>query len=372
MSDGYRIFNELSTPSCARSAKPVRLRLACDACTTAKVRCSRTHPCERCEDIGQERNCSYSASRRHGKRARHRKITETQTQRASSSSNTTASSSTLTAFSNGLEGISISDLAWDYRASEYSGSSDFDALDGWKSHIDVPVSFEALNTISWVDPWTSLGFGLDTSPSGSSDILSPDLLLSIRPTEPTTATKMQALKQPHECEEAALRLLQSLHCNDQTTEFCKQEHGSLSSHLMPSIDTVLSVNKTALTNIIPLLQCDCARKPHIAMLHGAILSKVIFWYKVAVTARYETEGVVLRPIKIQLGMLDLDDEDQATLQRTVLIRELSKAEAVMETFESSYNAKGETASWNASAVRNMTEELQDIIWKIKNGHGDLT
>ncbi|CEI41486.1 hypothetical protein FVEN_g3642 [Fusarium venenatum] len=372
MSDGYRMFSELHTPSTTRSAKPVRLRLACDACTTAKVRCSRTHPCERCEDNGQARECSYSASRRHGKRARHRKITETQTQRYSSSSNTAASPSTLTTFGNGFEGISISDLAWDYRASGYSAWGDCTALDNWKPPIDVPIDFDGLNAISWVDPWTSLGFGLDVSPSGSSGILSPDSLLSIEPADPTTATKMQAFKQPHECEEAALRLLQSLHCNDQTTEFCKQAHGNESPHPVPSIDTVLSVNKAALANIIPLLKCACARKPHITMLHGAILSKVIFWYKVAVTARYHTEGVAIRPIKIQLGMLDLDEEDQATLQKTVLLRELRKAETVMETFESSYNTKGEMASWNVSAARSMTEQLQDIIRKIKNGHEDFT
>ncbi|KAG8667681.1 hypothetical protein FPOAC2_12864 [Fusarium poae] len=372
MTDGYRLFNELHTPSTARSAKPVRLRLACDSCTTAKVRCSRTHPCERCEDNGQARECYYSASRRHGKRARHRKITEAQTQRSSSLSNTTASPSTLTTFGNGFEGISISDLAWDYRASGYSTLGDCAAFDNWKTHIDVPVDFDGLNAISWVDPWASLGFGLDASPSGSSGISSPDPLLSIKPTDPTTTMEMHTIIQPHECEETALRLLQSLHCNDQTTEFCKQAHGNQSSHPVPSIDTVLSVNKAALANMVPLLKCACAKKSHITMLHGAILAKVIFWYKVAVTARYHAEGAAIRPIKIQLGMLDLDDEDQATLQRTVLLRELRKAETVMESFESSYNTNGEMVGWNVSAARSMTEELQDIIRKIKNGHEDFT
>ncbi|RGP76472.1 fusarubin cluster-transcription factor [Fusarium sporotrichioides] len=371
MSDGYRLFSELHIPSSARSAKPVRLRLACDACTTAKVRCSRTHPCERCEDNGQERECYYSESRRHGKRARHRKITEARTQRSSSSSNTATSPSVHDAVGNGFEDISISDSAWDYRASACSVLTGFETLDGWKSHIDVPIDFDGLNSIPWVDPWTSLGFELDTSPSESSGIMTPDPLLSIKPANPPIATKMYAFSQSHGCEETALRLLRSLHCNDQTTEFCKQAHGNQSSHPVPSIDTVLSVNKAALANIIPLLKCACSREPHITMLHGAILSKVLFWYSVAVTDCYHTEGIVIRPIKIQLGMLDLDDEDQATLQGTVLLRELRKAEAVIETFESSYNTKGKTAGWNVSAVRNMTEELRDIMRKIKNGHGDL-
>jgi hypothetical protein len=137
------------------------------------------------------------------------------------------------------------------------------------------------------------------------------------------------------------------------------------------MDTVLSVNKAALTNLIPLLRCSCAQNPHIAMLHSAILSKVIFWYKVAVTVRYHTDGVALQPIKIQLGVLDLDDEDQATLQRTVLLRELRKAEKVMETFDSSYTGEEEAPRWHVSAVRNMREELQGIIQRIINGQGDF-
>ncbi|CAG7559943.1 unnamed protein product [Fusarium equiseti] len=347
------------------STKPVRLRLACDACTTAKVRCSRTNPCERCEDNGMEKECCYSASRRHGKRARHRK-TVSDTQRASSSSDT-AAASTLTTL--GFRNVSVSDFAWDdYCASGYSA----EGLDGWSTQVDL----DDMAGISWVDPWKALGFVSDTSPSGSSGLLSPDLNLTpepILPSDPMSAINapvdVHTLNQSHECEALALRLLQSLQCNDQTTQFCQQSHHNQPSCSMPSIDTVLSVNKAALANLIPLLKCSCAQSSHIAMLHSAILSKVIFWYKVAVTARYHTDGVALQPIKIQLGVLDLDEEDQATLQRTVLLRELRKAEKLMETFDSSYTGEEEMPSWHVSAVINMREELQGIIQRIINGQG---
>ncbi|ENH69488.1 hypothetical protein FOC1_g10011844 [Fusarium oxysporum f. sp. cubense race 1] len=260
-----------------RSAKPVRLRLACDACTTAKVRCSRTHPCERCEDNGQAKECCYSASRRHGKRARHRKNAQ--------------DSSLTTQFTNAWE---------DY--STYS-AGDLEMLDSWASRsVDVTVDFDD---------------GNDQSICKSSPM----------PQKQTCST--------------------------------------------PSIDTVLSVNKTALTSLIPLLKCHCARNPHIAMLHSAILSKVIFWYRVAVTARHYTDGVELRPMKIQLGMLDLDDEDQATLQTTVVLRELRKAEKVMEAFDSFAGGDDGELDWHVVAVMNMREELQGIIQKIKKGQGEL-
>lgn len=381
MSDGFRGFNELPPPPSARSAKPVRLRLACDACTTAKVRCSRTHPCERCEDNGQEKECYYSASRRHGKRARHRKnaSVETQLQRSPSSSDTIAAATAVTTSGSGLESVSVSDFTWtDYNISGYSALNEFEVLDGWNSQVDVTVDYNDLNTISWIDPWRSLAFGPDSSPSGSSGMLSPDLSLytdpvpPITPPDPATAINMDTLKQPHDCEAMALKLLRSLHCNDQTSEYCKQAHSTQVSCQMPSIDTVLSVNKAALTNLTPLLKCACARNPHIAMLHSAILSKVIFWYRVAVSARYHTESVALQPVKIQLGVLDLDEEDQATLQRTVLLRELGKAERVLDTFDSCYRQKNETPNWHTSAVNNMRQELQAVVERMKKGHGDIS
>lgn len=290
-------------------------------------------------------------------------------QRASSSSDTAAASTLTTP---GFTNVSVSDFAWeDYCASGYSA----EGLNGWSTQVNL----DDMAGISWIDPWKALGFGSDTSPSGSSGILSPDLNLTPEPVPASdpmsainTSVDMPTPNQPHDCEALALRLLRSLQCNDQTTQFCQQSHHNQPPCPMPSIDTVLSVNKTALTNLIPLLNCSCAQNLHIAMLHSAILLKVIFWYKVAVTARYQTDGVALQPIKIQLGVLDLDEEDQATLQRTVLLRELRKAEKVMETFDSSYTGEEGMTSWHVSAVRNMREELQGIIQRVINSQGGGT
>ncbi|KAF5653148.1 fusarubin cluster-transcription factor [Fusarium sp. NRRL 25303] len=334
-----------------RSAKPVRLRLACDACTTAKVRCSRTHPCERCEDNGQAKECCYSASRRHGKRARQRKIAQ----------DSSGSSSLTTQFTNAWE---------DY--STYS-AGDLEMLDSWASRsVDVTVDFDDGNGISWVDPWKSLGFVSDTTASQSSGMVSPDLSLSTEPILSIKAPESTAMHS-HNCEALALKVLRSLQCNTNADQnICKSSPiPQKQTFLTPSIDTVLSVNKAALTNLIPLLKCHCARNPHIAMLHSAILSKVIFWYRVAVTARYHADGVELRPMKIQLGMLDLDDEDQATLQRTVVLRELRKAEKVMETFDSLARGDDGGLNWHVVAVGNMRGELQGIIQKIKKSQGEL-
>ncbi|KAM0438604.1 hypothetical protein ACHAPT_001356 [Fusarium lateritium] len=387
LSDPFRVIDDPSTitPPIPRPQKPVRLRLACDACTAAKVRCSKTHPCERCIDNGQE--CFYSASRRHGKRSRHRKA-ESDAQRSSSSEVPTPGAITM---SNGMS--YGSEFSWEEREaspqlSSYQASTlgkDIGKLDNWAFHdIDMMFDFDDTSYLSLTEPWKTPGSVSLTNQQTLSETISPpeQTTPAGQPTNatappPSRSSEPHDPKQaPHDCEALALGVLRSLHHNN-ADGICKGPHGAaangsmnLAAKPMPSIDTVLFANKAALTNLIPLLKCPCARNPHIALLHSTILSKTIFWYRVAVTARYHAEGVELRPMKIQLGMLDLDDDDQATLQRAVLLRELRKAEKVMETFDACSAGDDEVPTWHATAIQNMREELQAIIQMIKKGQGE--
>ncbi|RSM08782.1 hypothetical protein CEP52_004514 [Fusarium oligoseptatum] len=380
LSDPFRIIDDHAstiTPPVPRPQKPVRLRLACDACTAAKVRCSKTHPCERCIDNGQE--CFYSASRRHGKRSRHRKA-ESDAQRSSSSEVPTPGA---IAVSNGMKSMSYgSEFSWEEREtspqlSNYQASTlgnGIGKLDNWAFHdIDMMFDFDDTSYISLTEPWKTTPGSL-TSQQTLSETITPPEQQTTPAEQPTNATSTPPIepphdpKQAHDCEALALGVLRSLHHHN-ADGICKAPAAN-GSKPMPSIDTVLFANKAALTNLIPLLKCPCARNPHIALLHSTILSKTIFWYRVAVTARYHAEGAELRPMKIQLGMLDLDDDDQATLQRAVLLRELRKAEKVMETFDECSASEEELPKWHATAIQNMKEELQAIIQKIKKGQGE--
>ncbi|KAJ4156393.1 hypothetical protein NW754_008021 [Fusarium falciforme] len=366
LSDPFRAIDDHAstiTPPVPRPQKPVRLRLACDACTAAKVRCSKTHPCERCIDNGQE--CFYSASRRHGKRSRHRKA-ESDAQRSSSSEVPTPGAIPVP---NGIKGMSYgSEFSWEEREtspqlSSYQASTlgnGIGKLDNWAFHdIDMMFDFDDTSYISLNEP-QSPPPEQQTTPAEQP--ANATLTPPIEPHDP---------KQAHDCEALALGVLRSLHHHN-ADGICKgpAANGMNLAKPMPSIDTVLFANKAALTNLIPLLKCPCARNPHIALLHSTILSKTIFWYRVAVTARYHAEGAELRPMKIQLGMLDLDDDDQATLQRAVLLRELRKAEKVMEKFDACSASEDEVPKWHTTAIQNMKEELQAIIQKIKKGQGE--
>lgn len=188
-------------------------------------------------------------------------------------------------------------------------------------------------------------------------------------------------RRSHNCETLALRILESIHYNIEAEQM-DPSSSSVANTMnfgdspcsAPSTDTVLLANQAALANLAPLTKCTCVRDPHIALLYSTIISKVIFWYRVAIAGRYldhassqDDDGVGLRPMKMQLGALDLDEDDQATVQRAVLLRELSKAERVVETFDvgSSSSHEDDPPAWHGLAIRKMRKELQDMSQEIR-------
>ncbi|KND94846.1 hypothetical protein TOPH_00049 [Tolypocladium ophioglossoides CBS 100239] len=371
---------------------PLRLRLACDACNAAKVRCGKTHPCERCTQNHQE--CRYSASRRHGKRPRQRKTgpePEAPCSPPSSAMATPAAAAASTMMSD------FSEFIWgDGNEGSLHAAFSLDnvpeSLEGLAHHdMAMALDLDGACGTSPAEPWRS------PEPMANADQLPPSE--AMHPPEKTASAEQRLAsmgtaapsvtsqssdslhaKQAHDCETLALRVLDSLHYSPtggQTVNTCKGPHtaadgtalANSASH-MPSVDTVLSANQAALTNLTPLLKCPCARSPHIALLHTAILSKAIFWYRVAVTARHHAGGVELRPMKIKLGMLDLDDDDQATLQRAVLLREIRKAERVIETFDACSAREDEVPTWHGLTICKMRDELKALVQDIKRGQSE--
>ena len=64
----WSVFPEMQAqyfPNPIVAQKPVRVRLSCDYCSAAKVKCDKRRPaCERCSS--NQIHCTYSISRRHG------------------------------------------------------------------------------------------------------------------------------------------------------------------------------------------------------------------------------------------------------------------------------------------------------------------
>lgn len=384
----HSLFPSPSTTPNPRPSKPLRLRLACDACTTAKVKCSKTHPCERCLDNDEE--CRYSASRRHGKRSRHKQSGNEAQQHLSPSS-----CMVTPVMPTPVSAVECQTVLYDseFTFAGSTASSTPALLEDWtKQDMGVTFDLDAALYDPTSEEWEMPGPishasqgqpGKSPAAEGQREVVADHIAsqnkLSMLAAMGTSAPgdESRDLKAAHDCETVALRILNSLHDSpklEHTEDTCRESTGHdaaddvpgliRSACAMPCIETVLVTNQAALASLGPLLKCPCARSPHIALLHSTILSKAIFWYRMAVAARSHAEGVRLRPMKIRLGMLDLDDDDQATVQLAVLLGELRKVDRVVEAIEK------EGPTWLGLAIQKMREELQSIMGHIKRSQSE--
>ncbi|KAI0441970.1 hypothetical protein F4803DRAFT_520840 [Xylaria telfairii] len=364
-----------------RRNNPVRLRLACDACTISKVRCSKTHPCERCVDNQEE--CRFSASRRHGRRAL-RKRGDSDTQQSPPSSDImTPNSDTLTTKNEGQGFPFDSLISWE----DTIFASNHASLQEWSQH-DVEIAFRVddacdlstMTTRETPDIMVQLQSSHKVPCSSWNMVTEPSTLAErLSSSTPTTilSSDSQHSEKGHNCEARALSTLHSLQYNPESLPSNSFERG-LKIHednsrglaepprSTLSVETLLSANQSALNTLQDLFTCPCAQNLHMASLYSAILAKVFFWYRVAVTARYQTDGVELRPLKIQLGTLDLDEVDQKSLQRAVLLRELRKGEKVLEAFNALSRTEEGSPVGHKLWYDQKINEAQAIIQEIQN------
>ncbi|KAI9712187.1 MAG: hypothetical protein M1828_001748 [Chrysothrix sp. TS-e1954] len=201
----------------------------------------------------------------------------------------------------------------------------------------------------------------------------------------------------HDCEADALTVLRSLHhrplyCPD------KERHSKLSDQdssvtsdpglvdinaglqLLPSLDKVLHANKSALSGVVKLLDCSCAQRPYLATLYMSIISKIMSLYEIASVAdmpssehstsnsrssQHPNSTRLTQSTVIRVGVFHLDEDDQASLQRNILLRELRKMERAVEKFASlcsneAYNHDTSVRQWHSVAVTMLRTELRRI------------
>ncbi|KAI1277877.1 hypothetical protein F5Y07DRAFT_398025 [Xylaria sp. FL0933] len=123
------------------------------------------------------------------------------------------------------------------------------------------------------------------------------------------------------------------------------------------------------------MECSCALCPHIILLHVSILSKVLFWYRIAAANEsHDSQATRNRncvsagssspedpptpaqfsvaPTEVQIGMLSLDAEDEASLRhRTAL--------------EHGDDLVRSSVEWSLGGITRVKEVLLDIIEKME-------
>lgn len=171
---------------------------------------------------------------------------------------------------------------------------------------------------------------------------------------------------------------------------------------MPPLDKVLYFNRAAISTLKELLDFPCVQQPHLALLYMTIASKVLFWYRLIVSSQYQpkpesrspssdnnntsngllsplstgsiTSDRAVKSVSFQIGVFDLEDEDQKLLMKGVLLREVRKLEAIVDkmkmlgdehTRDDECDDEQHVSNWYAVAGSKMQAEVQDTLKQIK-------
>lgn len=267
------------------------------------------------------------------------------------------------------------------------------------SHFDHNFhNFQFQNNWPGVD--ANIVSTLPESPTKTSALKSSGSTLSLQ-LEPAFQTPV------HDCEAKALTMLHSL-------RFRPTEHPNLGGQVSqptPPLDKILHANRVAISTLGDLLQCDCAQQPHLALLYMATISKTLFWYRIALNLSFktsttyselrnepysppsQTEAHSMSPVSntflstidsrskingrarantIQIGVFDLEEEDEAILVRSVVMTEVKKVGRLidlmkggrmqMDSKEGSIDQESPSvASWYRAGGEKLEREVQDTL-----------
>ena len=338
----------------------------------AKVKCDSQAPCERCRENAI--NCFYSPSRRHGKQPWAKRVAE-QHQRYFQSTmhghhaQGSASMGSFLAFQPN-PGASMlpmpSTLPPDAPTSPVKNFTFVNSpvVSPAADHpFSVGANFHFQN--SWGGANSCVAPALSSSPASTSTLNMSEAGMSPL-LEPAFRAPM------HDCEAKALAMLQSLHMKPVENP----TPGTHAWQQTPPLDKILHANRGAVSTLGELLQCPCAQQPHLALLCMATISKALSWYRLAINLSFKsstqpsktrnesssphshthsysmTPGPNMsaaatnaipdrtygrpRASTIQIGVFDLEEEDEAMLVRSVVITEVKKVARLVDFMTVSY------------------------------------
>ncbi|KAL8714645.1 MAG: hypothetical protein Q9220_001594 [cf. Caloplaca sp. 1 TL-2023] len=310
--------------------KRPKIRLSCDSCAAAKVRCSKEHPrCERCIDSNFQ--CVYGLSMKHGKGLQKRRNRESQTTPARRQSPLL---STEQAYDNDLQ-QSFSDLLENIDSTTnlppshfwHPGSSDIEMKDPLLTTAPTSDTTATLDDSFWTDAMLNSNCGLNDIGNMSPEAydmtqasLTPleEAMSSMSNTElpqfmsefplspisgrasPNDSPKGLPFQQTqvhkqgtgkHDCYVVANSTLAILHVSprpishdnhsDSTCSSASSSASYMPSQVVQHLDEILRCTREAMGNLPALLKCSCASDPQMAMLGASIINRILFWHQVA-------------------------------------------------------------------------------------------
>ena len=312
-----------------------KLRMSCDECASAKVRCSKDHPkCERCSESNI--SCVYGPSMKHGKGSQKRRKTESQPaienfQSPLGSSQPQYHNDFQRSFSELLHNIDSTGHPFSPQSGLASNQKEFTSMilpqartTSISPSVDDHYENDIMNhretkSVENGDPSFTNPYPIDVQLGSFDDTLSlishmdfSDLINSksakIMSSPSTTPFSSEAningsfaqASMPavnsgkHNCyimANSTLTILNVLKTSSPYGDGSNQRlPTSATSDRGPtqgvqSLDDVLRCTRDAMSNVNHLLQCPCARDAHMAMLDASIIMRILFWHQIAAGIR---------------------------------------------------------------------------------------
>ncbi|KAF2832855.1 Zn-II 2Cys6 regulatory protein [Ophiobolus disseminans] len=374
--------------------KPRKMRASCDACSRAKVKCDKVRPtCHRCGNMGI--CCNYSPSMRLGKPRKNRNPDGSIMRDVSPAGScgpmaprpdmiprTTAHN----AYESSPEptdpfffGPATPEYHYQdaFMASGFEGShspaySEAGSLaNGWAANEDQmmfgtpadlftpipqypttappyaghvrstslqsqPEMFNNINTLT-SPPLTSQPFFPMADPvfATSKVMASPPPMVSAPlPTPPVSATI-----QTHDCTQFAFQTLNSLYAPPSSSSSVN-DLGK--SEGLPTLDAVLSTNKSAVDKLYVLLGCPCSNNPHFSTTIAFTITKILSWYQAIAGVNDQCESPVHTQMEafthspLSMGDFRLQVDDEDTFRTQLILGELRKVEKLIDKFSERY------------------------------------
>lgn len=165
--------------------------------------------------------------------------------------------------------------------------------------------------------------------------LSPPLM-----TVPHSSPATPALVQNHDCTKFAFQILNSLYSPPSSQPSFDDFNGTPDG--LPTLDAVLSANKTAVESLTALLSCPCAANPHFSTTITFSITKILSWYQAIagvaqdIVSPINTRMEAFTHTPILLGDFKLEAEDEETFRTQIILGELRKVEKLIDAFSECY------------------------------------
>lgn len=313
------------------SSEPIRLRLSCDACNAAKVRCSKTHPtCRRCAERRQ--SCVYGPSLRSRRRYRLSPTSppilspDVNLSLAAKSKDTIQGFQSTPPFSPKNDGTAMSSVL--FQDLVESSLTDWDTI----FDVDDLLVSEGCRLVS-------------TTPQhvhGGSKIYENNRDPSLVAQEACSCHCVLGEK---------MLLLSTLDRNEQETP----------------LDQLLLQNRDIMYECSIILECKTRSHWHdgpLLLSFAALLTKLILLLQCKITSKTQTD------VRVVFGAYDLDPQMEQSISNNIIAAELAKIEHVLKMLKKNINDTGTLACSIRIESQCYIMPLMDYMQGLLRGESD--